>query len=373
MASDAAIGARSRGLESGLAETKVVSNRGSLLRLRWRAMSIDHAARRRAAWISLVVGAAIFVGKLATWQLTGSVAVLSDALESTVNIAAAALLVFSVQLAARPADRDHPYGHGKVEFLSAGIEGAMIVVAAVLIAVEAIGQLVRGGAPHDLNLGLLALGGLSACNAALGWYLLRTGRAAHSLALIADGKHVLADVWTSVGVLAGLALVKITGIAWLDPVVALAVAANIVREGFRLARSAVRGLMDEADPQLLGRLVATLARERPAEWIDVHGLRAWRSGALVHADLHLVVPRYFDAERLHAISEVVEGRLLAGLEEPGEAVVHFDPCGPVHCSSCEVAACRVRGAAFKERAVLEVARATRTDPDADHAPLLARP
>ena len=330
-------------------------------------MPIDHAARRRAAWISLVVGTAIFVGKIVTWQLTGSVAVLSDALESTVNIAAAALLVFSMVLASRPADRDHPYGHGKVEFLSAGIEGALIVVAAVLIAIEAIGQLIRGGAPHDLGFGLASLAVLSAGNAALGFYLVRTGRSAQSLALIADGKHVLADVTTSAGVLVGLALVKLTGIAWLDPAVALLVAANIVREGFRLARSAVKGLMDEADPQLLEALSATLSRERPPEWIDVHGLRAWRSGALVHTDLHLVVPRYYDAERLHEISETLEARLLEGLSEPGEAVVHFDPCGPVHCTSCEVAACPVRGAAFKERSVLSVARATRTDPDADHA------
>jgi cation diffusion facilitator family transporter len=330
-------------------------------------MPIDHAARRRAAWISLVAGSAIFLGKIATWQLTGSVAVLSDALESTVNIAAAGMLVFSMLVAARPADRDHPYGHGKVEFLSAGIEGAMIVVAAILIAIEAIGQLIRGGAPHNLGFGLVALGALTLGNAALGFYLLRTGRAAHSLALIADGRHVIADVWTSAGVLVGLGLVAVTGLAWLDPVVALAVAANIVREGFRVARSAVRGLMDEADPELLGALVATLSRERPSDWIDVHGLRAWRSGATVHTDLHLVVPRYYDAERLHEISEIVEARLLAGLAEPGEAVVHFDPCGPVHCASCEMTACPVRGAAFTERNELSVARATRTDPDADHA------
>ncbi len=330
-------------------------------------MQIDHAARRRAAWVSLVVGALIFLGKIATWQLTGSVAVLSDALESTVNVAAATLLVFSMLVAARPADRDHPYGHGKVEFLSAGIEGALIVVAAVLIAVEAIGQLVAGGVPRRIDLGLGLLAALSAGNAALGLYLIRTGRAAHSLALVADGKHVLADVWTSVGVLGGLGLVRITGIAWLDPVVALLVAANIVREGFHLARGAVSGLMDEADPALLDALVASFGPERPAEWIDVHGLRAWRSGASLHADLHLVVPRYYDAERLHGIGERVEARLIAGVAEPGEVVVHFDPCGPVHCPGCDVSACPVRAAAFKERLAITRARATRTDPDADHA------
>ncbi len=334
-------------------------------------MAIDHAVRRRAGWVSLIAGTAIFLGKLATWQVTGSVAVLSDALESTANIAAAGLLVFSILLAARPADRDHPYGHGRVEFLSAAVEGALIVVAAVLIAVEAVGTLLRGGAPHALGFGLVALGALSLGNAALGVYLLRTGRAAHSLALVADGKHVLVDVYTSLGVIAGLALVKVTGLAWLDPVVALAVGANIVREGVGLVRSAVRGLMDEADPDLLARLAKALDRERPAEWIDVHGLRAWRSGALVHSDLHLVVPRYFDAERLHRISDAVEARMLGGLAEPAEAVVHFDPCGAVHCAGCEMPACRVRSAGFQERFALSVAHATRTDPDADHALPLA--
>jgi cation diffusion facilitator family transporter len=330
-------------------------------------MTIDHVARRRAAWLSLVAGTLIFAGKLATWQLTGSVAVLSDALESTVNIAAAAMLVFSMVIASRPADPDHPYGHGKVEFLSAGIEGALIVVAAVLIAVEAVGQLLHPAPLARLDLGLALLALFSAANALLGWHLLRTGRAAHSLALVADGRHVLADVYTSAGVLVGLGAVRVTGIAWLDPVVALLVAANIVREGLRLARSAVRGLMDEADPALLDALVTSFPPKRPPEWIDVHGLRAWRSGSMVHADLHLVVPRYFDAERLHAISEEVEARAMAGIAEPGEAVVHFDPCGPVHCASCEIPACAVRGAAFKERSAITRERATRIDPDADHA------
>jgi cation diffusion facilitator family transporter len=330
-------------------------------------MPIDHDARRRAAWTSLVVGSLIFLGKLTTWQLTDSVAVLSDALESTVNIGAAALLVFSVVVAARPADRDHPYGHGKVEFLSAGIEGALIVVAAVLIAIEATQQLLHAHAPQRLDLGLGLLAGLSAGNALLGLHLVRVGRAAESLALIADGKHVIADVWTSVGVLGGLVAVRVTGLAWLDPVVALAVAANIVREGYRLARSAVQGLMDEADPALLDTLVGALVRNRKPEWIDVHGLRALRSGASIHADLHLVVPRYYDAERLHKVHDAVESELLAGLSAPGEVVVHFDPCGPVHCAGCAVSACPVRSARLAQRIEINRARATRTDPDADHA------
>jgi cation diffusion facilitator family transporter len=176
---------------------------------------------------------------------------------------------------------------------------------------------------------------------------------------------VLTDVWTSGGVLVGLVLVRFTGAAWLDPVVALAVAANIVREGVRLVKQAVGGLMDEADAELLEKLAGALEAERPPEWIDAHGLRAWRSGTELHADLHLVVPRYFDAERLHHIQEAVEERLRGTAGVPTDAVVHFDPCRPHECPRCAMPACPVRAAAFAGRRELTLGRATRADADVE--------
>ena len=329
------------------------------------AVDLAHDTRLAAGRLSLTVGAVVFAAKVAAWIVTGSVAVFSDAMESIVNVVAALLLVWSLRMAAQPADRDHPYGHGRAEFLSAGAEGALILVAAVLIGVQALRDLVEGATPQRLDTGIALVAGASLLNAGLGVHLLRTGRRTHSLALVADGRHILTDVWTSVGVLVGLIAVELTGRLWLDPVVALAVAANIVRVGWQLVSRAVGGLLDEADEALLAKLAAALEAGRPPEWIDVHGLRAWRSGAEAHVDLHLVVPRYFDAERLHRVQEAVEARLQEAAAVPAEAVVHFDPCRPHECPRCAMPACPVRAAPLHARRVIDAAHATRADADVE--------
>jgi cation diffusion facilitator family transporter len=317
--------------------------------------------RIRAGWLSLVVGALIFAGKLGAYALTGSSAVFSDAMESVVNVAAALLLLYSLIVAARPADRDHPYGHGKVEFFSAGVEGTLIAVAAIAILVEAVRDLVRGPELRNLDLGLGVVAGLTLANGLLGAYLVRVGRRTGSLALEADGRHLWTDVVTSVGVLAGLGAVRITGLVVLDPLMAVAVALNILREGWRLVRRAVGGLMDEADAEVLERIVEALERRRPAWWIDVHGLRAWRSGAIHHADLHLCVPRYFDADQLHEIDGEVRNAVLASVRAAGDVLVHFDPCRPRQCPICAMSGCPVRKADLRGRPRLTLARATRAE------------
>jgi len=319
------------------------------------------ALRLRAGWISLVVGSFVFVGKLAAYGLTGSAAVLSDALESIVNVVAAALLLYSLVVAARPADRSHPYGHGKIEFFSAGVEGTLIAVAAALIAFEAGRDLWLGPHVKRIDLGLLLITVLTAANAGLGLYLIRVGRRTHSLALQADGHHVMTDVVTSAAVVVGLGAVWLTGWTILDPLVALAVALNILRTGWALLRSAVAGLMDEADDALLAGMAEALEKDREPWLIDAHGLRAWRSGGFHHADLHVAVPRYFDAERLHAIDAELTQRLLGASGRPGDAIVHFDPCRPRHCPGCAMPECPVRAAAFERRTPIDPERATRED------------
>lgn len=337
------------------------------------APAATHADRIRGGTLALVGGVAVLGIKGAAWGLTGSTAVLSDALESVVNVTAAALLLFTLRLSAQPADENHPYGHGKIEFFSAGVEGTLIGVAALLIAVEAIDQLRAGTELRSLDLGLLLVAAASVLNGSLGLYLIRLGRRSHSLALVADGQHLLADVLTSVGVLAGLAAVWITGWTILDPLVALAVAVHILRTGWHLVRQAVGGLMDEADPDLLNAMAHALERARQPWWIDAHGLREWRSGPLQHADLHMVVPRYFDADRLHEIDEEVEEVLVGAAGRPGEAIVHFDPCRPRHCAGCTMPACDVRAHAFQSQKPLTVARTTRGDEALDTGAPLPRP
>jgi cation diffusion facilitator family transporter len=328
-------------------------------------VDLAHDTRRRAGRLSLGVGILVFGGKVTAWIVTGSVAVFSDAMESIVNVVAALLLVWSLRMAAQPADRDHPYGHGKAEFLSAGVEGALIVVAALLIGLQALRDFIVGPAPQRLDTGMALVAGASLLNLGLALYLLSVGRRTRSLALVADGRHILTDVWTSAGVLIGLLAVEMTGRVWLDPAIAIAVAANIVREGWRLVKHALGGLLDEADETLLAKLADALEASRPPEWIDVHGLRAWRSGAEAHVDLHLVVPRYFDAERLHRVQDAVEAQLQQAAGMPAEAVVHFDPCRPHECPRCAMPACPVRVAQLEARRVIDVARATRADADVE--------
>lgn len=330
-----------------------------------REQADEGDARRARLWagaVSLVVGTAIFAGKVVAWRLTGSTAVLSDALESVINVVAAALLLYSLVVASRPADRNHPYGHGKVEFFSAGFEGACITIAAVLIAIESLRALVRGPKVENIDVGLVVLVVASIANALLGAFLVRVGRRRHSLALVADGMHVISDVTTSVGVIAGLVAVRVTGLVVLDPLVALGVAANILWTGWRLVRQAVGRLMDEAEPKRLATLVATLEQARTQEWIDLHTLRAWRSGHVQHVDFHLTVPRYLDVERLHAIDDGV-GRLLSeatGL--PTDAIVHFDPCRPRYCPACRMEPCPIREAPFREREPIDLESALRVGP-----------
>ncbi len=321
--------------------------------------------RLRAGRLSLVAGMAILGGKLGLAAYSGSSAVFSDALESSVNVAAAGLLLWSLRIAARPADPDHPYGHGKIEFFTAGVEGTLIAVAAVWIAWEAFADLARGAELARLDQTMLGLLALSAVNGWLGRHLVRTGKRTDSLALVADGRHLLTDVVTSLAVVAGLFAVWLTGIAWLDPLVALGIGVHVLASGTGLIREAIRGLMDEADPALLVRISEGLESAREPSWIDAHDLRAWRSGASVHADLRLTVPRYFDVGRTHAIDRAVAESLRCALDAPADVIVHFDPCVPAHCSGCAVADCAIREGAFSHRASFTLASTTRRE--APHA------
>jgi len=321
--------------------------------------------RLRAGVVSLVIGTLVFLGKLAAWFYTGSTAVLSDALESVVNVVAAALLLYSMAVSIRPADRDHPYGHGKVEFFSAGVEGTLIAVAALLILIQSTRAILQGPEVRNLEAGLVVILLLSGVNALLGVYLVRVGRSARSLALEADGRHVLTDVWTSLGVLAGLLGVWLTGWSILDPLVAMAVAVNILLTGWKLLRRAVGGLMDEADDALLAQVAHALEQAREPSWIDVHGLRTFGSGVLRHSDLHMAVPRYFDAEQLHGIHDEVRSVILGATDMPGDVIVHFDPCRPRQCQRCSVPDCRVRSAAFVSRPTITARQAARGDETLD--------
>lgn len=307
----------------------------------------EFQVRRRAIVVSIITGATLLVMKLAAAMLTGSTAILSDALESIINVVASAFAFYSIILSAQPPDRSHPYGHGKIEPFSAGFEGALIILAALAILWKSVQGFLSPQPLAKLDLGLLLVVVAAGINAALGYFLVQTGQRTHSLALIADGKHVMTDVYTSAGVVIGLGLVWVTGWVMLDYLTACAVAVNILFSGAGLIRQSVSHLMDEADERVLRDIVDALHNARRPEWIDLHHLRSWRSGNRHHIDFHLTLPRYWNLEQCHAAETAVESWLVERLGGQGEALLHLDPCTPHHCPLCRMPDCPVRTTAFR--------------------------
>lgn len=299
--------------------------------------------RKRAAQLSLVVGVLVAGAKFLAFALTGSAALLSDAAESVVNVVAAAFALYSVHLAAAPADDNHPYGHGKIEFFSALIEGGLILAAAVLILVAAAPKILHPVPLESLDLGLAVSVAASVANALLGIHLVKVGKHTESITLVADGKHVLTDVVTTAGVLVGLTLVRFTGLLWLDPVIACVVALHILHTGFTLIREAVRGLMDEADAALIDRICAVFETHRAPDWLSIHALKAQRYGGLVHIDLHLLLPRRLSFPDAQAHIETLEAHLVRAFEGRAEVMIKADVCDDPTCATCAEDVCAKKG------------------------------
>jgi len=277
-------------------------------------VSAGHAhSLTKWAWLS--IGAAVLtIGmKTVAYLLTGSVGLLSDALESVVNLVAAVLALIALAAAAKPADEKHHFGHGKAEYLSAGAEGVMIVVAAGLIVYTAIERLINPRPLEELGIGLAVTLVATAINGAVGFVLLRQGRRHRSMTLVADGKHLMTDVYTSVGVIVGVGLVAVTGWLPLDSLVALAVGANILWTGFILIRNSGRGLLDHALPdEDNDRIIAVLrgfVDRYPAGDLEFHGLQTRESGRDRFVSLHVLVPGSWSVSRAHDLVEDVEGEI----------------------------------------------------------------
>ncbi len=323
--------------------------------------------RVRAIVLSLLGGIAILVLKAAAYYMTGSVALQSDALESIVNVVAAAFGLGAVIFAGQPADKDHPYGHGKMEYFAAAFEGGLISLAALVIIYEAVLALARGVELRSLGLGM----GLNICagalNGLLGWFLLRTGRRLKSKTLEADGHHVLSDFYTTCGIFVGLLLVAATGFSWLDPVIAIAVALLLAKTGFGLVRESAAALLDEEDSGTIAAIVAGLdglLKKGVDETgvITVHGLRAIRSGRYTHVDIHLVVPEYLPVAEAHDDTERFEKRLIAASGLEGELHVHIDPCRRKYCARCTDSHCPIRVEPLKAAMALTVEEAVVVEP-----------
>lgn len=295
--------------------------------------------------IAVGVGLVLMAIKFFAWWLTNSNAILTDALESIINVVAGLFAVYSLILASKPKDANHPYGHGKIEFLAAGFEGGLIALAGAIIIGKSVYNLVFPQALQQLDLGLVLTAFSGAVNFGLGRYMVARGRKTHSMTLQAEGKHLLSDAYSTVGLLVGIGLLLLTGAQWLDSVTAILFGGIILYTGFKLLRGAISGIMDEADLEIIAPLVEIMARRRHPNWIDIHNLRVIRYGAAIHIDCHLTVPWYFNVEQGHAEVKSLESLIQQECPMPVELFIHADPCRPpLACSICMKADCDQRQA-----------------------------
>jgi cation diffusion facilitator family transporter len=291
----------------------------------------------------------LFILKVTAWYITHSVAILTDALESIVNVIAGFVGLYSLYVSAKPKDQDHPYGHGKVEFISAAIEGVLIAVAGVMIIREAVYNLYHPQEIHQLDKGIYLVLLTAIVNYVAGSICVRTGKKNNSLALIASGKHLISDTYTTFGIVTGLSLIYFTKIWWIDSVVAIVFALLILYTGYKIIRSSVAGMMDEADVELLEKMVLLLNENRKENWVDLHNLRIIKYGPMIHLDCHLTVPWYLNVHEAHNEVESLSKLVKSHFGESVELFVHSDGCLDFSCKICDKKDCTKRIHSFEKK------------------------
>ena len=291
----------------------------------------------------------LFIVKTIAWYITGSVAILTDAFESIVNVVAGLIGVYSLYVSAKPKDQDHPYGHGKAEFISAAIEGSLISIAGLFIIYEALNNLIH---PHEikkLDYGIILVAVTGLINYFAGAVCIKTGKKTNSLALISSGKHLQTDTWSTLGIVIGLVLILFTKLIWIDSAVAILFSFFIIFTGYKILRSSVAGIMDEADTALLKEMVVMLNKNRRENWIDLHNLRIIKYGSTIHLDCHLTVPWYLNVHEAHKEIDALSSLVKDEYGESVELFVHSDGCLDFSCNLCTKSNCNVRKHVFEKK------------------------
>jgi cation diffusion facilitator family transporter len=289
------------------------------------------------------------IAKFAAYYLTHSVSILTDALESIVNVIAGFIGLYSLYVAAKPKDIDHPYGHGKAEFISAAVEGTLVLSAGVLIIYSAIKNLIYPVELHELDLGIYLVAGSGIVNWILGAIALNQGKRNNSLALQASGKHLQTDTYSTAAIIAGLILISFTHKLWIDGAVAIGFSLFIIYTGYKIIRTSLAGIMDEADMELLEKMVDVTEKNRKENWIDIHNLRVIKYGNVLHVDCHLTVPWYLNINQAHVEIDELTKLIQKNFGESLELFVHTDGCLYSQCHICIKHDCPVRQHSFKKR------------------------
>ena len=319
----------------------------------------DLNEQRKIILISLITGVLLMVAKFVAYFLTESNFILTDAAESIVNVVASSFAFFSIYLAEQPKDTNHPYGHGKVEFFSVFVEGILILIAGVTIMLKACYGFFHPNEIHDVLLGAGIIGVTGVINGLLGWFLIKKGENLRSITIEADGRHLLTDMVTSAGLVIGLTLIYFTKIAALDNILSIVVGFYIIFTGYKLARKAISGLMDEADFGIVEHVIQVLNEKRKVEWIDVHNLRAQKYGNELHIDCHMTLPNYFDLNRVHQEVSLVDKLINNEVSIKTELFIHTDPCLPDCCHYCSMPNCPIRSEAKSMDMVWDREKVTR--------------
>ena len=296
-----------------------------------------------------IASSTLLIAKFAAYYLTHSVSILTDALESIVNVIAGFIGLYSLHVAAKPKDMDHPYGHGKAEFISAAVEGTLVLSAGLLIIYNAVKNLIYPVEIHQLDVGIYLVAGTAIVNWILGAVALSQGKRNNSMALIASGKHLQTDTYSTAAIIAGLILISVTHQLWIDGVVAIAFGLFIIYTGYKIIRTSLAGIMDEADMELLEKMVNLTEKNRKENWIDIHNLRVIKYGNVLHVDCHLTVPWYLNVNQAHEEIDELSKLIRNDFGETLELFVHSDGCIYFQCHICIKHDCPVRQHSFKKR------------------------
>ena len=321
-------------------------------------------SKKRLMVVVLGVSILLFVTKFIAYFLTNSSAILTDAIESIVNIITGAFALYSINYAAKPKDEDHPYGHGKIEFFSSGFEGSMILLAGIAMIFKGVMAFFEPDSLTNIDVGLYMSLFAGIINFIFGRLLIVRGKKQNSHTLIAEGEHLLSDTYSSVAIVVGLALIYLTHIVWIDYVVTIGMGLFIAYSGLRIVRVSIDNLLDKADLEELNKLIATLEKNKKENWIDIHNLRVLKYGDHLHVDCHVTLPWYFSLETAHDEVDSIGKLIKEELGEKIEFFIHTDPCvRPLSCSICPMLACKERKADFVKRIVWDMKNVL---PDSKH-------
>lgn len=315
--------------------------------------------------VIVAISVLILCGKFIAFYITNSVGILTDAMESIVNVIAGFISLYSLRWAAKPKDKDHPFGHGKIELISASTEGLLISIAGGMIIYEGIQRLFTPASIEKLDIGIIVITIAGLLNYLMGWYSVKMGKKFNSIALIAGGKHLQSDTYSTIGLVVGLFLLYYTGITWIDSALALIFGAIIVATGISILRKTIANLLDKADNEVLQNVATCINLHRQPDWIDIHNTKIIKYGSFLYIDCDLTLPWYYNIQQSHDACAKLKSTLIADYSDRVQISIHSDPCQMKHCEHCDIKNCTSRQIDFIAQEEINLSNIIQSDEDRD--------